>query len=191
MSPVHIVRAFHGHLSQAACVGHNCSFNSTGTVRNDTVSQACPDWCCAKQIAEAVNTASFAAATLLPSAKELPGMPTLLTEFFSPLRPPCTSRVVPPALPQARTCMSSALRDVLRLCYESGGVDESTGSQLTPKLQVCTPYFLYQDTWYTTNTWNVLQCICPTRTSCMLSSRPRLPYFCLMAVAVAILKFSL
>lgn len=32
--------------------------------------------------------------------------------------------------------MSSALRDVLCACYESGGVDEATGSQLTPKLQV-------------------------------------------------------
>lgn len=38
--------------------------------------------------------------------------------------------------PQARTCMSSALRDVLCACYESGGTDETTGSQLAPKLQV-------------------------------------------------------
>lgn len=37
---------------------------------------------------------------------------------------------------QARTCMSSALRDVLCACYESGGTDEATGSQLAPKMQV-------------------------------------------------------
>lgn len=32
--------------------------------------------------------------------------------------------------------MSSALRDVLLACYESGGADEATGAQLDPKLQV-------------------------------------------------------
>lgn len=32
--------------------------------------------------------------------------------------------------------MSSALRDVLCACYESGGTDEATGSQLAPKMQV-------------------------------------------------------
>lgn len=32
--------------------------------------------------------------------------------------------------------MSSALRDVLCACYESGGTDETTGVQLAPKLQV-------------------------------------------------------
>ncbi|CAM9453902.1 unnamed protein product [Ectocarpus sp. 13 AM-2016] len=36
---------------------------------------------------------------------------------------------------EARTCMSSALRDVLCACYESGGTDEATGSQLPPKMQ--------------------------------------------------------
>lgn len=39
-------------------------------------------------------------------------------------------------VPKARTCMSSALRDVLCACYESGGTDEATGSQLAPKMQV-------------------------------------------------------
>eukprot|EP00752_Nemacystus_decipiens_P011318 g10058.t1 len=36
---------------------------------------------------------------------------------------------------EARTCMSSALRDVLCSCYESGGTDEATGKQLAPKMQ--------------------------------------------------------
>lgn len=47
--------------------------------------------------------------------------------------PPCVFL----GAPKARTCMSSALRDVLCACYESGGTDEATGSQLAPKMQVC------------------------------------------------------
>lgn len=71
-------------------------------VNDDTVFRACPGDCCAYRMLEVVNVASFAAATLLPSTRELQyscNLTTFLAAFFSPYAL-CT---LPPPSPIAGT----------------------------------------------------------------------------------------
>ncbi|CAM9413811.1 unnamed protein product [Ascophyllum nodosum] len=83
---------------------------------------------------EVRSTAALALGKVYESA--LQGDLQTATQLLSPCVTVLLEGLKGESQDEARTCMSSALRDVLCACYESGGVDEASGIQRIPKLQV-------------------------------------------------------
>jgi len=82
------------------------------------------------------NSASFALGRLFGSACEVVrsgAKPTAFAQqFLSPVVQTLVAGLKGELHADPRCCMAEALRDVLQACFESGGKDETSGSQLAP-----------------------------------------------------------